>query len=190
MKPILGSVISAGASLLGGVLANKQSAKNVASANEFTTEQMKNRHQWEVQDLRAAGLNPILSAGGTPSMGGSPVAEVRDVVGPAVNSALASKRLEAEIDKMAADTASSYAAADASKAVANNQNAQAVSTAQLTDIKKPVADVMRGAGDFTSSALSSFRKHYADAKEIFSGRRKLRPKTFTNNIFSRDFWKR
>lgn len=35
-----------------------------------TKRQMQNRHQWEVADLRAAGLNPILSAGGAPSMGG------------------------------------------------------------------------------------------------------------------------
>jgi len=104
MKPLLGSIISAGASLLGGALANKGAKDNVSSANAFTTEQMQNRHQWEVDDLRKAGLNPILSAGGTPSMGGSPVAQVQDIVGPAVNSALASKRLVAEIDKMKSDT--------------------------------------------------------------------------------------
>lgn len=32
----------------------------------------KHRHQWEVADLKAAGLNPILSAGGSP---GSPAAQ-------------------------------------------------------------------------------------------------------------------
>jgi len=34
-----------------------------------TKRMMQNRHQWEVNDLRAAGLNPILSAGAAPSMG-------------------------------------------------------------------------------------------------------------------------
>ncbi len=33
---------------------------------------MKNRHQWEVGDLKAAGLNPILSAGAAPSIAGPP----------------------------------------------------------------------------------------------------------------------
>lgn len=37
-----------------------------------TRKMMRKRHQWEVEDLRAAGLNPILSAGGAPSMGSPP----------------------------------------------------------------------------------------------------------------------
>ncbi len=32
---------------------------------------MQKRHQWEVSDLRKAGLNPILSAGAAPSMAGA-----------------------------------------------------------------------------------------------------------------------
>jgi hypothetical protein len=45
---------------------------SAAQANAYTTEQLKNRHQWEVADLRKAGLNPILSAmKGAPSIGGS-----------------------------------------------------------------------------------------------------------------------
>ncbi len=33
---------------------------------------MQRRHQWEVRDLRKAGLNPILSAGAAPSIGSAP----------------------------------------------------------------------------------------------------------------------
>jgi len=42
---------------------------------------MKNRHQWEVDDLRAAGLNPILSAGGAPSMASPQAAKLPDLGG-------------------------------------------------------------------------------------------------------------
>lgn len=34
-----------------------------------TKRMMQKRHQWEVADLKKAGINPIYTAGGTPSMG-------------------------------------------------------------------------------------------------------------------------
>jgi len=40
---------------------------------------MQNRHQWEVDDLRKAGLNPILSAGGAPSMASPNPARLPDL---------------------------------------------------------------------------------------------------------------
>lgn len=45
-----------------------------SNAQQFTLSQMQNAHQWEVADLRAAGLNPALSATGGASLGGSPIA--------------------------------------------------------------------------------------------------------------------
>lgn len=80
--PVVAGVIGAGASMLG----DRSSAKGQAEANEanlaiareniaFQREGMQNRHQWEVEDLRKAGLNPILSAnsGGPIGMGSSAV---------------------------------------------------------------------------------------------------------------------
>lgn len=57
MDPVTGSLISAGIQGIFGISsANKQWQRQ--------KEMMKNAHQWEVQDLRKAGLNPILSATG------------------------------------------------------------------------------------------------------------------------------
>lgn len=85
--------------------------RDIASAQQAQTfsERMRNTsHQAEVRDLRLAGLNPILSAQrGATSPSGVPVssaapsghsssgskAEQRDVITPAVNSALATYRL-------------------------------------------------------------------------------------------------
>ena len=51
-------------SVFGFAQANKQDAMNVAMlerSQAFNREVMQNRHQWEVEDLRNAGLNPLMS---------------------------------------------------------------------------------------------------------------------------------
>ena len=50
---------------IGGIFNLGSSATSAYYSWKHQKEAMKNRHQWEVEDLRAAGLNPILSAGGS-----------------------------------------------------------------------------------------------------------------------------
>lgn len=69
----LDKVVDIGANILGGIF-GKNSAESAADSqfqhqlelmerqNQYNVENYKHRHQWEVEDLRAAGLNPILSA--------------------------------------------------------------------------------------------------------------------------------
>jgi hypothetical protein len=57
-----GALIGAGTSLLGGILANKQQQKQFNANYELSHDQLYKQHQIEVADLKAAGLNPILSA--------------------------------------------------------------------------------------------------------------------------------
>ena len=67
-----GAIIGAGAGLLGGIFANKQQQKQFNSNYELAHDQLYKQHQIEVADLRAAGLNPILSAnGGNSTFGAS-----------------------------------------------------------------------------------------------------------------------
>lgn len=57
--------ISAGASLLGASKSQKSAEKLTARQIAWERERAQNAHQWEMADLKAAGLNPALTAGGT-----------------------------------------------------------------------------------------------------------------------------
>lgn len=62
----LGSVVG---SLFGSATQNHYNSANAAQANEWNVENYKHRYQWSVDDMRSAGLNPILAA--TNGIGGS-----------------------------------------------------------------------------------------------------------------------
>ncbi len=81
-----------GGALLGGLL-NKSSAKSQAQQNADLSRdnwiyQQSNAHQLEVQDLKNAGLNPILSATNSQMAGMSPVSGQSSGQGELLNNAI------------------------------------------------------------------------------------------------------
>lgn len=62
----LGSIAG---SVLGSAVQNHYNSANAAQANAWNVENYKHRYQWAVDDMRSAGLNPILAA--TNGIGGS-----------------------------------------------------------------------------------------------------------------------
>lgn len=62
----LGSIAG---SVFGSAVQNHYNSANAAQANEWNVENYKHRYQWAVEDMRNAGLNPILAA--TNGIGGS-----------------------------------------------------------------------------------------------------------------------
>lgn len=74
---VAGALIGGGASLLGGLFGDSSAKKAARRAAEQNIYQLKHQHQWEVEDLRKAGLNPILSGTGGGGSGtiSTPVAQ-------------------------------------------------------------------------------------------------------------------
>lgn len=118
----VGSVIGGAASLAGGYMANESTRGSTREQMQFQERMSSTAHQREVQDLRLAGLNPILSAntGASSPSGASFTAE--DVITPALSSAVAVQRTRNEVKRVKNETQLSNANVQA--ALANARNLQ------------------------------------------------------------------
>lgn len=101
----------------------------------------KNSHQFEVQDLRAAGLNPVLSATNSQALGmpGAPSGSID--IKSTVNSAVAAKR-QYEVAKINADTENKNAETRRLEQETNKQNAD--NNQRLIDALIPMHNATTG----------------------------------------------
>lgn len=105
---LVGSIVGGVLGIAGEERAADQQFSNQSAlqkqAYEYQKESMQNRHQWEVSDLKAAGLNPILSAtnsaGGTINVGAGQAAKpdysraISQLMNAISNSALVQNNME------------------------------------------------------------------------------------------------
>lgn len=125
---VAAAAVKAGSDLTSAYLSSRSARKNLNAQIAWERERATNAHQWEVEDLRKAGLNPILSATGgsgastssiTPQMPDfSGISRAGNVVSEYLNLANQSNALkiqEATENQIKAETAKTNIDAEVSK---------------------------------------------------------------------------
>lgn len=170
VAPLVASTLLGGAIGAIGAHFDREAGEESQARQMAHQERMyKHRYQWQMQDMEAAGLNPILSyKQGAPTSGsvGGYTSDYAGGLSRGVGSALAAKRLNAEIDNIKADTA-----------LKNEQGTVATTQHQLNDIiarGNVMRNLMLEPEAFSARQLMELMERGGDAGEIAAGLNRLR----------------
>lgn len=140
MDPFTGAIISAAGGVAGSLISNAASREAASDQMNFQRDMSNTAHQREVADLRAAGLNPILSALGagasTPNGAQPQVNDLGPAISKGMDTALAIKQQNAQQANLAADTANKATSNELIKKQTAQAAAATAATAMDVKLKK------------------------------------------------------
>lgn len=137
--------VGAALGFAGGLLGNSSSAKEAKESRNTSIYASKHQHRWEVADLKAAGLNPILSANSGASLSSLPIAQQLNPasgIGDTLNTADKINNVDKKIAKSTIDLQSQSALnqeKQAGKAVADQHLAETNEILSAENAKNAVA---------------------------------------------------
>lgn len=121
VTPGQAGLVGSAVNMAGGIGGAIASARQAKKQRDFQKWMMKNRYQLQMEDMRKAGLNPILASGAQPPSPAGASAQISNPAQGAVSSGREAARVKGELDLLTAQRQAAEGAAAFNSAKAINE---------------------------------------------------------------------